>query len=53
MTWTHYRMLMRIQEPNRREFYLTESAESGWMSRQLERELIERRLVEDVKLIGL
>ena len=30
LTWTHYRLLMRIDEPNRREFYLTESADSGW-----------------------
>ncbi len=26
-----------IEEPNRRESYLTESAGSGWTSRQLER----------------
>jgi len=34
LTWTHYRMLMRVNEPNRRDFYLTESANSGWTSRQ-------------------
>jgi len=39
LTWTHYRLLMRIDEPNRREFYLTESANSGWTSRQLERQI--------------
>lgn len=39
LTWTHYRMLMRVDEQNRREFYLTESAESGWTSRQLERQI--------------
>ena len=39
LTWTHYRMLMRIDEPNRRDFYLTESADSGWTSRQLERQI--------------
>lgn len=36
LTWTHYRMLMLIEEQNRREFYLYESIESGWTSRQLE-----------------
>ena len=39
LTWTHYRMLMRIDEQNRREFYLSESAQSGWTSRQLERQI--------------
>jgi predicted nuclease of restriction endonuclease-like (RecB) superfamily len=39
LTWTHYRLLMRVDEPNRREFYLTESADAGWTSRQLERQI--------------
>ncbi|MDL2268478.1 PDDEXK nuclease domain-containing protein [Desulfosarcina sp. OttesenSCG-928-A07] len=39
LTWTHYRMLMRITDLNRREFYLSESAGSGWTSRQLERQI--------------
>ena len=39
LTWTHYRMLMRIDEPKRREFYLTECVDSGWTSRQLERQI--------------
>lgn len=39
LTWTHYRLLMRIEEQNRRDFYLNESIESGWTSRQLERQI--------------
>jgi hypothetical protein len=39
LTWTHYRMLMRVEEQNRRDFYLTESVASGWTSRQLERQI--------------
>ena len=39
LSWTHYRLLMRVDEPNRREFYLNESADSGWTSRQLERQI--------------
>jgi len=39
LTWTHYRMLMRVDEQKRREFYLNESVESGWTSRQLERQI--------------
>jgi len=39
LTWTQYRMLMRVDEPSRRDFYLNECAESGWTSRQLERQI--------------
>jgi predicted nuclease of restriction endonuclease-like (RecB) superfamily len=39
LSWSHYRLLMRIDEPNRREFYLKESAECGWTMRQLERQI--------------
>jgi len=39
LTWSHYRLLMRVDEPGHREFYLTESADSGWTSRQLERQI--------------
>ena len=39
LSWSHYRLLMRIDEPNRREFYLTEGANSGWTSRQMERQI--------------
>ncbi|MDR1270814.1 MAG: PDDEXK nuclease domain-containing protein [Planctomycetaceae bacterium] len=39
LTWTHYRLLIRVEEPSRREFYLSESADLGWTSRQLERQI--------------
>ncbi len=39
LSWSHYRLLMRVEESKRREFYLTESADSGWTSRQLERQI--------------
>jgi hypothetical protein len=41
LSWSHYRLLMRVEEPNRRQFYLTESANEGWTSRQLERQIEE------------
>lgn len=39
LSWTHYRLLMRIEDDNRREFYLTECVESNWSTRQLERQI--------------
>lgn len=39
LTWSHYRLLLRVDEQNRRDFYLNESVQSGWTSRQLERQI--------------
>jgi len=39
LSWTHYRLLIRVDEPKRREFYLSECANCGWTSRQLERQI--------------
>jgi predicted nuclease of restriction endonuclease-like (RecB) superfamily len=39
LSWTHYRLLMRIDNEPRREFYLKECVESNWSSRQLERQI--------------
>lgn len=39
LSWTQYRMLMRVQNPEVREFYLEECAKSNWSSRQLERQI--------------
>ena len=39
LSWTHYRLLMRIEDPVRRGFYLTECVNAGWTSRQLERQI--------------
>jgi predicted nuclease of restriction endonuclease-like (RecB) superfamily len=39
LSWTHYRLLLKIEDPSRREFYLNECAECSWSSRQLERQI--------------
>ncbi|MDR1105283.1 MAG: PDDEXK nuclease domain-containing protein [Treponema sp.] len=39
LSWTHYRLLMKIDDSSRREFYLNECAECNWSSRQLERQI--------------
>jgi len=39
LSWSHYRLLMRIDEPTRRDFYLSECAQSGWTVRQLDRQI--------------
>ena len=39
LTWTHYRMLMKVQEKNAREFYIEEAIEGNWSTRQLERQI--------------
>jgi predicted nuclease of restriction endonuclease-like (RecB) superfamily len=39
LSWSHYRLLMKIDNAERREFYRTECAECNWSSRQLERQI--------------
>lgn len=39
LTWTHYRLLLRIENPEARAFYETEAAEDNWSTRQLERQI--------------
>jgi len=39
LSWTHYRLLMKINNTSKREFYLKECAECSWSSRQLERQI--------------
>ncbi|MDR1444708.1 MAG: PDDEXK nuclease domain-containing protein [Treponema sp.] len=39
LSWSHYRLLMKIDNAERREFYLNECAESNWSVRQLERQI--------------
>lgn len=39
LSWSHYRVLMRISDDNRREWYTQECAKSGWSVRQLERQI--------------
>ncbi len=39
LSWTHYRLLMKVKNPAAREFYETEAAEGNWSTRQLERQI--------------
>lgn len=39
LSWTHYRLLMRIKEAEKREYYMKECIECAWSSRQLERQI--------------
>lgn len=39
LSWTHYRVLMRVENPTARAWYLTESIANGWSARELERQI--------------
>jgi hypothetical protein len=39
LSWSHYRLLMRIDNEPPHEFYLKECVESNWSVRQLERQI--------------
>ena len=39
LTWTHYRLLMRVENTNARQFYEEECIKSNWSTRALERQI--------------
>ena len=39
LSWTHYRLLMRVENERARQFYLDEAVKSQWSTRQLERQI--------------
>lgn len=55
-SWTHYRTLIRIENQEKRDFYIAEAEKNNWTARQLERQvnsqLFERLLLSnDVKAV--
>ena len=39
LTWTHYRLIMRLPDAQARSFYEAETASSRWSTRELERQI--------------
>lgn len=39
LSWTHYRLLMRVENERARQFYLDEAVKSQWSTRQLDRQI--------------
>ncbi len=39
LSWTHYRLLMRVVDHNARSFYIQEAIQGNWSTRQLERQI--------------
>ena len=53
LNWSQYKLLIRIEDSDKREFYIAESTKNNWSSRALERQinasLYERLLVSNDK----
>jgi predicted nuclease of restriction endonuclease-like (RecB) superfamily len=39
LSWTHYRLLVKVDTENVREFYIAEAIDGNWSTRQLERQI--------------
>lgn len=39
LTWTHYRLIMRVDKPAARDYYIREAANERWSTRVLERHI--------------
>ena len=57
LSWTHYRLIMRVENPVARDFYMQEAAGQNWSSRVLERNInthyYERLLTSPDKRVAL
>jgi len=53
LSWTHYRIISRLESEEKRNYYIQQSVENGWNSRELERNIhtlwFERRIQEPTK----
>jgi predicted nuclease of restriction endonuclease-like (RecB) superfamily len=39
LSWTHYRLLLRVENPDARSFYENETINANWSTRELERQI--------------
>lgn len=39
LSWTHYRLLLKVQDKTARSWYMKEAADENWSTRQLERQI--------------
>ncbi|ODS38646.1 MAG: hypothetical protein A7316_07265 [Candidatus Altiarchaeales archaeon WOR_SM1_86-2] len=39
LSWTHYRLLLRVEKDDARSFYMIESIHNNWSTRELERQI--------------
>ena len=39
LTWTHYRLLLKVKSPDARLFYEEETVKNGWITRALDRQI--------------
>ena len=39
LSWSHYRLLLRVEDDKAREWYMNEAADQNWSTRQLERQI--------------
>ena len=39
LTWTHYRLLLKVEEEKARSFYMLEAISNNWSTRELERQI--------------
>ena len=53
LTWTHHRLIMRVESPSAREYYITHSEQENWSTRTLERQIETHRLRSNSGIRGV
>lgn len=39
LTWTHYRLLLRVKDERARDYYITQAIDASWSTRELDRQI--------------
>ncbi len=52
LSWSHYNLLSRIENPNAREWYQQEAISQNWSARMRERYRVQQALIEQQKGLG-
>lgn len=52
LSWTHWRLLIRVENASARDHYAREAADQGWSTRTLERHIATRTYDQDVVLMA-
>lgn len=50
LSWTHYRLLLRVENAKARDWYMQEAAVQNWTTRALERQIGNLSPVEVIRL---
>lgn len=53
LSWTHYRLLSKVHQPDARRYYLDEAVAGRWSTRELERQILTRHFERGLTIASM